>query len=52
LVIIDDVTLTYGGAATAVTAVQGTSLTVGRGEFAAVVGPSGCGFLPASGSGS
>jgi len=43
LVIIDDVTLTYGGAATAVTAVQGTSLTVGRGEFAAVVGPSGCG---------
>jgi NitT/TauT family transport system ATP-binding protein len=43
LVIIDDVTLTYGGAVSGVTAVQGTNLTVGRGEFAAVVGPSGCG---------
>jgi NitT/TauT family transport system ATP-binding protein len=43
LVIIDDVTLTYGGAASGVTAVQGTNLTVERGEFAAVVGPSGCG---------
>lgn len=43
MVIIEDVTLTYGGAASGVTAVQGTSLNVGRGEFAAVVGPSGCG---------
>src|SRR5262249_43039852 len=40
---IDDVTLTYRGAAGGVLALKGTSLKVGRGEFAAVVGPSGCG---------
>ena len=40
---IDDVTLTYRGAAGGVLALKGASLKVGRGEFAAVVGPSGCG---------
>ena len=42
-VAIDDVTLTYKGAAGGLLALQGTSLDVPRGEFAAVVGPSGCG---------
>jgi NitT/TauT family transport system ATP-binding protein len=40
---IDDVTLTYKGAAGDVLALKNTKLTVRRGEFAAVVGPSGCG---------
>ena len=42
-VTLDGVTLTYRGASGDVTALSGTSLTVGRCEFAAVVGPSGCG---------
>src|SRR6185295_12950601 len=37
---IADVTLTYHGASGGVLALQGTTLNVGRGEFAAVVGPS------------
>src|SRR5262249_32932237 len=40
---IHNVTLTYRGAAGGVLALKGTSLAVRRGEFAAVVGPSGCG---------
>ena len=40
---IDNVSLTYRGAAGGVLALSGTTLRVGRGEFAAVVGPSGCG---------
>ncbi len=43
LVAIDDVTLTYKGAAGDVLALKNTTLRVRRGEFAAVVGPSGCG---------
>ena len=37
------VTLTYKGASGGVLALQGTTLSVRRGEFAAVVGPAGCG---------
>jgi NitT/TauT family transport system ATP-binding protein len=40
---IDDVTLTYRSKSGGVLALQGTSLQVERGAFAAVVGPSGCG---------
>jgi NitT/TauT family transport system ATP-binding protein len=40
---IGDVSLTYRGGSGGVLALQGTSLSVGRSEFAAVVGPSGCG---------
>jgi NitT/TauT family transport system ATP-binding protein len=40
---IDDVTLTYKSTSGGVLALQGTSLSVPRGAFAAVVGPSGCG---------
>jgi NitT/TauT family transport system ATP-binding protein len=43
LVDIDDVTLTYKGAAGDILALEKTTLSVHRGEFAAVVGPSGCG---------
>ena len=39
---IGNVTLTYRGGSGGVLALKDTSLTVGRGEFAAVVGPSGC----------
>src|SRR5215472_2618183 len=40
---IDNVSLTYRGASGGVLALSGTTLRVGRGEFAAVVGPSGSG---------
>jgi NitT/TauT family transport system ATP-binding protein len=40
---IDNVSLTYRGAEGGVLALQGTTLKVERGAFAAVVGPSGCG---------
>jgi ABC-type lipoprotein export system ATPase subunit len=40
---IEDLSKTYAGTAGTVTAVDGISLTVGAGEFAAVQGPSGCG---------
>ncbi len=43
LVALDDVSLTYGGAADGTLALDGTSLRIGGGEFVAVVGPSGCG---------
>src|SRR5262245_29831853 len=42
---IGDITLTYRGVAGGVLALKGTSLNVRLGEFAAVVGPSGCGKL-------
>jgi NitT/TauT family transport system ATP-binding protein len=45
---IDNVTLTYRSATGGVLALKGTSLTVSRSEFAAVVGPSG---WPRSGTG-
>lgn len=40
---VEDVTKTYGSGHTAVTAVHGASLTLGDGEFLALVGPSGSG---------
>jgi NitT/TauT family transport system ATP-binding protein len=38
-----DVRLTYGGAADGTLALDGLTMSVKKGEFAAVVGPSGCG---------
>ncbi len=38
-----DVSMTYGGDASAALVLQGLDMQVERGEFAAVVGPSGCG---------
>ncbi len=43
MIVLDDVSLAYGGRTGPVLALQGTSITVAKGEFAAVVGPSGCG---------
>lgn len=43
LVDIDDVDIVYGGTEEGVTALRGTTISVPKGGFAAVVGPSGCG---------
>jgi NitT/TauT family transport system ATP-binding protein len=43
LVTLDDVTLTYGRGAAALTAIESVTLAIERGEVMAVVGPSGCG---------
>ncbi|HVI27089.1 ABC transporter ATP-binding protein [Hansschlegelia sp.] len=40
---IENVDLAYGGAARGTLAVSGANLTIGHGEFVALVGPSGCG---------
>jgi NitT/TauT family transport system ATP-binding protein len=40
---LDSITLRYGGEEDGTLALEGTSLTVGTGEFVAIVGPSGCG---------
>jgi NitT/TauT family transport system ATP-binding protein len=43
LVTLEDVSMAYGHGASAVTAIESVTLSIGRGEVIAVVGPSGCG---------
>lgn len=43
MVVTENLTKVYGKGETAVTALKGVNLTIGQGEFVAVMGPSGCG---------